>query len=165
MMIVEFWIDDAKNLASNRHEVQSAIGRALAELESEREVPVGFHAGTIASFNVFDIPVGAEIPRFADNALTIGINRSTGYGGMTWWGEQVAENPDQAFWMTANENPPTFDPRVTADPCYPLWYDKRNVVPVGQIAAAVEEFCFNKGRRPTLLAWQPGTVNGQRLGL
>ncbi|MFD3442618.1 Imm1 family immunity protein [Streptomyces sp. NPDC058685] len=162
-MIVEFWIGGEKNLAFERHEVQSAIDRALNELESEQEVPVGFYAGTIASFHVFDIPAGVEVPRYADNALTLGVNRATGYGGMTWWGEEIPEDPEIAHWITISRNPPSFDPRVTADPGYPLWYDRRNVVPVGEISAALEEFCFNNGKRPAIVEWEPGTVNGQRL--
>ncbi|MCX4870845.1 Imm1 family immunity protein [Streptomyces sp. NBC_00257] len=162
-MIVEFWIGGKRNLASDRHEVQKAIERALNEIESEREVPVGFYAGTIASFHVFNIPAGSEVPRFADNALTVGINRATGYGGMTWWGEKIPEYPDQAHWVTRNRNPPNFDPRVTADPGHPLWYDKRNVVPMKEVASALEDFCFNNGKRPTVVEWEPSTVNGQRL--
>ncbi|MFE8975833.1 Imm1 family immunity protein [Streptomyces cyaneofuscatus] len=162
-MIVEFWIGGERNFASSRSEVQNAVARALAELKSERQVPVGFSAGTKASFHVFDIPAGSEIPRFADNSLIVGVNRDTGFGGMTWWGEKIPEYGDQVYWITKNEDPPAFDPRVTADPGHPLWYDRRNVLPVGQIAAAIEEFCLDNGRRPTLVSWEPGTVNGQRL--
>ncbi|MDP5309331.1 Imm1 family immunity protein (plasmid) [Streptomyces sp. NBC_01220] len=164
-MIVEVWIGGKMNHASDQHEVQGSIERALSELESEREVPVGFYAGTIASFHVFDVPAGEEVPEFADNSLTVGVNRATGYGGMCWWGERVPENPDQAHWVSRNETPPSFDPRVTADPGYPLWYDKRNVIPISEVASAIEEFCFNRGKRPTNVKWEPGTVNGQRLNL
>ncbi|MGW1813048.1 Imm1 family immunity protein [Streptomyces sp. NPDC002125] len=162
-MIFEVWIGGERNRVSDQCEVRRLIERALSELESERDVPIGFHAGTIASFHVFDVPAGSELPRFADNALTVGVNLATGYGGFTWWGEEVVENPDQEHWVSRNPNPPSFDPRVTADPGYPLWYDKRNVIPVEKVAAVIEEFCFNKGRRPSLVEWEPGTVNGQRL--
>lgn len=163
-MIVEVWIGPERNLVSDQHEVRKLVERALNELESERAVPTGFHAGTIASFHVFDVPAEAEIPRFADNALTVGVNRATRYGGFTWWGEEIPENPDQAHWVSRNQNPPSFDPRVTADPGYPLWYDKRSVIPMEEVASVIEEFCFNQGRRPSLINWEPGTVNGQRLG-
>ncbi|MFC8230711.1 Imm1 family immunity protein [Streptomyces sp. NPDC057287] len=162
-MIVEVWIGGERNRVSGQNEVRKLVERVLNELESDRPVPIGFHAGAIASFHVFDVPVGAEIPRFADNALTVGLNRSTGYGGFTWWGEEIAENPDQAHWVSRNQDPPILDPRVTADPGYPLWYDRRNVIPMKEVAAVIEEFCFNKGRRPPHIEWEPGTVNGQRL--
>ncbi|MFC8593247.1 Imm1 family immunity protein [Streptomyces atroolivaceus] len=162
-MIVEVWIGAERNRVSDQHEVRKLIKRAMNELESERDVPIGFHAGTIASFHVFDVPAGREIPRFADNALTVGVNLATGYGGITWWGEEIPENPDQVHWVSRNQDPPNFDPRVTADPGYPLWYEKRNVIHAEQVASVIEEFCFNKGRRPSLIKWEPSTVNGQRL--
>ncbi|MDG9687903.1 Imm1 family immunity protein [Streptomyces sp. DH18] len=162
-MIVEFWIGGIKNLAYNQYEAREAIQRTLNELESERTVHLGFHAGTIASFHVHNVPLGAGLPEFADNALTVGINKDSGFGGMTWWGEQIPEYPDQAHWISRNRNPPDCDPRVTADPGYPLWFDRRNVLPVGKVALAIEEFCFNDGRRPTSTEWEPGTVNGGRL--
>lgn len=149
--------------AATRHDVKSAIARALAELESEREVPIGFDPGTTASFHVFDIPTDAEIPKTAENSLTVGVNRATGYGGMVWWGEQYLEDTGHLSWVSKSENPPTFDPRVTADPCYPLWYDKQNVVPIQKVHEALEEFCFTGGKRPTAVEWEPSTVNGQRL--
>ncbi|MFG2615801.1 Imm1 family immunity protein [Streptomyces anulatus] len=162
-MIVEFWIGGKKNLAYDQREIHEAIVRTLEELESERKVPVGFHAGTIAAFHVYDIPVGAGFPEFADNALTVGINKATGFGGMTWWGEQIPEHPDQAHWVSRNRNPPDFDPRVTADPGHPLWFDRKNVLPIKEVASAIEEFCFNGGRRPACIEWEPSTVNGRRL--
>ncbi|MEV6400549.1 Imm1 family immunity protein [Streptomyces sp. NPDC051907] len=124
---------------------------------------VGFYPGAIGSFHVFDIPAGLEVPETAENSLIVGVNRDTGYGGMIWWGEEVPEDPDRFYWVAKNRNPPNFDPRVTADPGYPLWYDKRNVVPMEEVKAALEEFCFNGGRRPTVVEWEPGTANGQRL--
>ncbi|MFF4755669.1 Imm1 family immunity protein [Streptomyces sp. NPDC002514] len=95
--------------------------------------------------------------------LLVGVNRKTGYGGMIWWGEEIPEDPDQFYWVSCNENPPSFDPRVTADPGYPLWYDRKNVVPVEDIETALNEFCFNRGRRPTAVGWEPSTANGQPL--
>ncbi|MFF1417334.1 Imm1 family immunity protein [Streptomyces sp. NPDC058280] len=54
-------------------------------------------------------------------------------------------------------------PQLRPDPCYPLWFDKQNVVPLDKVRAALEEFCFNDGKRPTSVDWEPGTMNGQRL--
>nr|CAK50885.1 conserved hypothetical protein [Streptomyces ambofaciens]CAK51123.1 conserved hypothetical protein [Streptomyces ambofaciens] len=149
--------------ATTRQGVDVAITRALAELESERKVSVGFDPGTTASFHVFDIPADAEVPKTAENSLTLGVNRATGYGGLIWWGEQFLEDTGHLTWVTKGDNPPTFDPRVTADPCYPLWYDKQNVVPLQKVQDALREFCFNGGSRPTVVEWEPSTVNGQRL--
>lgn len=162
-MIVEFWLNGEMRRVSQRDEIESAITRVMSELEAEREVPVGFDPGTTATFHAFDIPAGSEVPQVAENALVVGVNRATGYGGLTWWGEEVPENPDQLYWVTKNETPPSFDPRVTADPCYPLWYDKRNVIPLEEVRAAIEQFCFTGGKRPTIVSWDPSTVNGQRL--
>ncbi|XVV39212.1 Imm1 family immunity protein [Streptomyces sp. CA-100214] len=162
-MIVEFWINGEVGHAAKRRDVNTAITRALVELESERKVPVGFDPGTTASFHVFDIPADADIPKTADNSLTVGVNRSTGYGGLVWWGEQYLEDTGHLSFVTKSENPPDFDPRVTADPCHPLWYDKQNVVPIQMVQEALEEFCFNGGNRPTAVEWEPSTVNGQRL--
>ncbi|MFE1963256.1 Imm1 family immunity protein [Streptomyces sp. NPDC059479] len=164
-MILEFWINGEMKRTSEWSEVEVAIGRVPAELESERAVPVGFDAGSIAAFHFFDIPAGSEVPRTAENALHVGLNRTTGYGGMTWWGEKIPESPNQFYWVTKSNNPPSFDPRVTADPGYPLWYDKQNVIPVDEVEAALKEFCLNKGKRPTVVEWEPGTVNGQSLSL
>ncbi|MFF1511919.1 Imm1 family immunity protein [Streptomyces sp. NPDC058326] len=162
-MIIEFWIDGEMNRVSGRHEVEVAVDRVINELEAEREVPIGFYPGTIASFHVFDIPEGAEVPEVAENSLIVGVNRTTGYGGMIWWGEEIPEDPNQFYWVTRNEDPPSVDPRVTADPGHPLWYDRRNVVPLTDIKSALVEFCFSGGKRPVSVEWEPSTANGQRL--
>ncbi|MEU3984139.1 Imm1 family immunity protein [Streptomyces sp. NPDC026672] len=162
-MIVEFWINGEMKRTSAPQEVKIAIDRALNELESEREVPLGFDAGSIASFHVFDLPEGTEVPAVAENSLIVGVNRDSGYGGMIWWGEEIPEDPDQFYWVSHNETPPSFDPRVTSDPGYPLWYERCNVVPVDRVEAALKEFCFNQGKRPTVVDWEPSTANGQRL--
>lgn len=162
-MIIEFWIGGIEEMAYGRPETQEAIWRTLNELQSERQVPVGFHAGTIASFHVHNVPLGTGVPDFSDDALTVGINTATGFGGMAWSGEQIPEYPDHAHWVSRNRNPPNFDPRVTVDPGCPLWFDKRNVLPVQEVALAIEEFCFNGGKRPNSIDWEPGTVNGGRL--
>ncbi|MDX2850982.1 Imm1 family immunity protein [Streptomyces sp. PA03-3a] len=162
-MIVEFWINGVMGRVSEPRDVEIAISRALNELESEREVAVGFDAGSVAAFHVFNLPAGAEIPAVAENSLMLGVNRQTGYGGMIWWGEEDPDAPDQFYWVSHNENPPSFDPRVTADPGYPLWYERRNVVTVDVIEAALTEFCVNHGKRPTVVGWEPSTANGQPL--
>ncbi|MFE2046616.1 Imm1 family immunity protein [Streptomyces sp. NPDC059477] len=148
---------------STVQEVEIAIGRALNELESERKVPLGFNAGSTGAFHVFDLPEGEKAPAVAESSLIVGVNRETGYGGMIWWGEVIAEDPDQFYWMSRGKNPPSFDPRVTADAGYPLWYQPRNVVPLERVEAALKEFCFNQGMRPTAVDWEPSTANGQPL--
>ncbi|MEU3401781.1 Imm1 family immunity protein [Streptomyces filamentosus] len=162
-MILEFRISGEVHHISEGIDIVKAIERTLQELEAEREVPVGFFPGTTASFHVFNIPAGSEVPRSAENSLVVGINRDTGYGGMTWAGEEIPEDPDQIWWILSNENPPQRDPRVIADQGYPLWYDKRNVLPLDAVKKALEEFCFGNGKRPQSVQWEPGTVNGQRL--
>ncbi|MEU2502994.1 Imm1 family immunity protein [Streptomyces pseudogriseolus] len=162
-MIIEFWINGEMKRVSKPQEVEIAIYRALNELESEREVPVGFDPGSTGAFHVFDLPEEGEVPAVADNSLTVGVNRETGYGGLIWWGEEIPEDPDQFYWVSHNSNPPSFDPRVTADPGYPLWFNQQNVVSLEKVEAALREFCFNQGKRPTVVDWEPSTVNGQPL--
>jgi hypothetical protein len=159
-MILEFWIGHEMKRTSEWSEVETAIGRVLTELKSEGKGG-GLSPGTVGAFHFFDLPEGSEVPKFAGNSIRLGVNRTTGYGGMTWWGEQMPEDPTQFFWMTKGKNPPSFDPRVTADPGFPKWYDRRNVIPIDEVEAALREFCSNKGKRPTVVDWEPSTANGQ----
>ncbi|MER6853750.1 Imm1 family immunity protein [Streptomyces flaveolus] len=161
-MIVEVWFDAERNRISEPHEVDAFIARVMKELKSERKVAVGFDPGSTATFHVFDAPEG-EVPDRADNSLTVGLNRAAGYGGMIWWGEEIPENPDQFYWVTKGTNLPSYDPRVTADPGYPLWYQGRSVVPAEKVRAAIEEFCYRNGKRPTVVEWEPCNPSGQPL--
>ncbi|MFJ3213988.1 Imm1 family immunity protein [Streptomyces flaveolus] len=161
-MIVELWIDGEMQRISSSNEVDIAITRVMNELESERKVPVGFDPGSTATFHVFDAPAG-ELPDRAENSLTVGLNRATGYGGMIWWGEEIPDNPEQFYWVSKSADPPSYDPRVTADPGYPLWYQRRSVVPAEKVRAAIEEFCYRNGKRPTVVEWEPCNPSGQPL--
>ncbi|MFB7779701.1 Imm1 family immunity protein [Streptomyces bauhiniae] len=75
----------------------------------------------------------------------------------------MPEDPEQFFWVTKGRVVPKVDPRVTADPGYPLWYQRRSVVPSTDVKAAILEFCHNDGRRPTIVEWEPSTPSGQPL--
>ncbi|MEU9920486.1 Imm1 family immunity protein [Streptomyces griseoluteus] len=151
------------NRVSGLGEVDAVVTRVLSKLESERSVPIGFDPGSTATFHVFDLPSKSLIPDQAENSLTVGLNRATGFGGMIWWGEEMPEDPEQFFWVTKGRVAPEYDPRVTADPGYPLWYQRRSVVPSTDVKAAILEFCHNNGRRPTNVEWEPSTPSGQPL--
>ncbi|WP_338672183.1 Imm1 family immunity protein [Streptomyces sp. SCSIO 30461] len=161
-MIVEYWLDGEAYHVSARRDIDSAITKVIEALEWERPVPVGFFPGTVGEFHVFNVSEISEIPPYAENSLRIGINKETKFGGMTWSGED-SEHSDHFHWITKNDSPPDFDPRVTSDDGHPLWYDRRNVIPIEKIRTAIEEYFFNGGLRPPSLEWEPGTVHGQRL--
>lgn len=162
-MIIECWIDGEMRRVSARCEVEAAISKALNELYSEGKASVGIDPGSIATFHVFDVLAESDLPDRAENSLTVGVNRRTGFGGMIWWGEEIRENPAQFHWVSKSENPPGFDPRVIADPGQPLWYDKQSCVSLKEVELALKEFCFNAGKQPTVVKWEPSTANGERL--
>ncbi|MGW7090682.1 Imm1 family immunity protein [Streptomyces sp. NPDC054874] len=164
-MIVEYWIDAEMHRASSRRDVEAGVSRALNELYSGGEPSIGIDSGSIAMFHVFDVSDESEIPDRAANGLTLGINQRTGFGGMIWYGEEIPENPSQFHWVSKSENPPDIDPRVIADPWEPLWYAKESCLPVGEIERSLREFCFEAGKRPTAVEWEPSSANGRRLHL
>jgi hypothetical protein len=65
--------------------------------------------------------------------------------------------------VSDNPRPPDFDPRVVADPGYPLFHDPSSTLPLDQVRAALEEFCYSGvGDRPVSVQWIKGDINGRR---
>lgn len=104
-----------------------------------------------------------------DNYLRAGVNASTGYGGLVWYvspkrAEASGDEVSQWCWVSDNQFPPGFDPKVFSDPGSPLCYDPRSTLPVSQVRSALEEFCrFGTGNRPECINWVHGEINGERL--
>ncbi|MGW2647851.1 Imm1 family immunity protein [Streptomyces sp. NPDC001393] len=106
-----------------------------------------------------------------DNHLHVGVNSSTGYGGLVWYvspkrADESGDEISQWCWVSDNPTPPEFDPQVLSDPGSPLCYDPRSTLPVTQVRAALEEFCrTGTGDRPECINWVRGEINGERLKL
>ncbi|GHD63820.1 hypothetical protein GCM10010317_061190 [Streptomyces mirabilis] len=104
-----------------------------------------------------------------DNFLHVGVNSSTGYGGLVWYvspkrAEESGDEKSQSCWVSDNPAPPDFDPRVLSDPGCPLCYDPRSTLPVARVRAALREFCrMGTGDRPECVQWVRGEINGERL--
>ncbi|MBB4963486.1 Imm1 family immunity protein [Saccharothrix violaceirubra] len=104
-----------------------------------------------------------------DNYLYVAVNRSTGYGGLTWMagGERALNGSDgisDGIWVSDNASFPDFDPRVVSDPGFPLFYDPRSTVPISQVRLVLENFCSARtGDRPDGIEWVLGELNGQRV--
>ncbi|MEU1798272.1 Imm1 family immunity protein [Streptomyces californicus] len=106
-----------------------------------------------------------------DNMLSIGVNFSTGYGGIIWYcdgnlsrrvsaelGHDVAYYP----WVSLNPNPPQVDPRVMSDLSCPTFFDRVSAVPLSLIRATVEEyFSAGTGFRPAKVKWAKGHYTGE----
>ncbi|MGA5729594.1 Imm1 family immunity protein [Streptomyces seoulensis] len=106
-----------------------------------------------------------------DNVLSIGIDHSTGYGGLLWYcdgglvdrvaesaGAEVATNA----WVSLNENPPETDPRVLSDPSCPSFFDRVSALPLLAVRSVVEEY-FQEGNgfRPKSIHWAKGHFTGE----
>ncbi|MER7757358.1 Imm1 family immunity protein [Kitasatospora sp. NPDC097643] len=104
-----------------------------------------------------------------DNALHVGVNSSTGFGGLVWYvspkrAEVAGDEKSQWCWVSDNPSPPGFDPMVLSDPGSPMCFDPRSTLPVDLIRAALEEFCRKgSGDRPECIQWVHGEINGERL--
>lgn len=100
------------------------------------------------------------------NSLQVSVNLSTGYGGLIWCVSQGDPRRGGIYdyvWISDNEHPPDFDPRVISDAGYPLFHDRSSTLPISVVRAAVEEFCrTGTGERPECVRWVRGQVNGQR---
>lgn len=162
-MIVEVSLNGETWRVSSEDEIRKLISHVIAELESERPAAVGIDPGTTASMHVFDVSNEADLPPYAENSLRIGVNRATGYGGLTWWGPELDGQPNEPYWVTDNDSPPNSDPRVTSDQCFPLWYDRISTIAVEDVAKAMMEFCSGKGARPATVKWARADASGQRL--
>ncbi|MFI0242277.1 Imm1 family immunity protein [Streptomyces sp. NPDC016845] len=162
-MIVELWVDGEMRRVSTQEDAEKAINEALTAIHPDDEVEAGIEPNSIATLHVYNVAEETNLPERPENSLTIGVNRRTGFGGMTWWGEEIPEDPTQFHWVSATDSPPELDPRVIADPWHPLWYGKYNCIPMKKVEMAVAEFWRSGGKRPTIVNWEPSTANGESL--
>jgi Immunity protein Imm1 len=129
----------------------------------------GVGVGDPVSFSFADRRHTAETRGWwPDNYLRVGVNSSTGYGGLVWHvspkrAGASGDDKSQWCWVSDNPTPPDFDPKVFSDPGSPLCYDPRSTLPVLRVRAALEEFCrTGTGERPECIQWVRGEINGER---
>jgi hypothetical protein len=141
------------------------ITDVLEGLEPEILDPV-YSPGEDAWFMISDRRHN-DTDRVAGNYLRVGVNVATGYGGLIWCLDRADPEEDAIrghVWVSDNPNPPDHDPRVVADPGYPLFHEPRSVFPVVQVRSALEEYCrVGTGDRPECINWARGELNGRRL--
>jgi Immunity protein Imm1 len=135
--------------------------------------------GTLTMSVLRTMEAGSEIASFGfsdrrhsgvsgpDNNLRLAINRETGFGGLIWFVDRSSPRQGEIFdyvWVSDNPEPPVEDPRVASDPWTPVYLDRRSVLPLSRIRAALEEFCrVGSGVRPESIDWVRGQMNGMRL--
>jgi len=129
----------------------------------------GVGVGDYVTFSFADDRYVGSERRHLDNHLHVGVNASSGYGGLAWWvtpKRAVAEGTETAqwCWVSDNPNPPSTNPLVLSDPNSPILYDPRSTLPVDEVRSALEEFCRSgTGGRPECISWVHGEINGERL--
>jgi hypothetical protein len=90
--------------------------------------------------------------------LRVSLNTPTGYGAMIW-----VDRENGNVWVSDSPSPPAYDPRVVADPHYPLFHDPDSALPLEQFKTALEEFCYaGTGERPASVRWVRGDMSGRR---
>ncbi|MEU8701652.1 Imm1 family immunity protein [Streptomyces sp. NPDC048680] len=118
----------------------------------------------------FQVVHGREDPA-DDNVLSVGINFSSGYGGLLWYCDgmlarqvsaEVGHDVAYHAWVSLNPTPPHSDPKVLSDPSCPTFFDRISVLPLPSIRSVVEEY-FRKGTgfRPTQVQWVKGHYTGE----
>lgn len=145
--------------AQSSSEVADVIAKLMSSLNSD-DSPEGVMAsGDIAILCFADECLRAKRPPQGNEShLQVSMNRATGYGALMWY------LPDgESVWISDNVNPPGFDPRVIADPGYPLFHDPASTLPLDQFRIVLEEFCYSgTGGRPTGINWISGDMCGRR---
>lgn len=166
-LILNVRIGGAYHHAETWPEMSSVIDLVLRE--QHVSIP-GVGIGDPVSFSFAEYRRTAETRGlWPDNYLRIGVNSTTGYGGLVWYvspkrAEASGEEKDQYCWVSDNPNPPNFDPQVLSDPGSPLCYDRRSTMPISCVREALEEFCrMATGDRPEFISWVRGEINGERI--
>jgi hypothetical protein len=106
-----------------------------------------------------------------DNVLSIGVDCSSGYGGLLWYCDGLlvdlvaaAVGTDVAshVWASLNPTPPESDPKVLSDPSCPSFFDRISVLPLPAVRSTVEEF-FHEGTgfRSTQIQWAKANFTGE----
>ncbi|GHB10075.1 Imm1 family immunity protein [Streptomyces termitum] len=114
-----------------------------------------------------------ESPAHTEASLTVTVNHDNGYGGLVWYvdgetarrlagstGQEVADS----VWVSANSNPPEFEPKILVDPWAPTYIHRTCAFPVEVLRVALGEFCANgNGDRPTCIEWTQANFDGTLL--
>ncbi|MER6216238.1 Imm1 family immunity protein [Streptomyces sp. NPDC001674] len=106
-------------------------------------------------------------------SLTVTVNHENGYGGLVWYAdgntakrltETKGEEFSDSIWVSANPNPPEFEPEILSDPWAPAYIHRTSALPLADIRSALKEFCTTgNGDRPTCIGWVEGNFNGTPL--
>ncbi|WP_405668827.1 Imm1 family immunity protein [Streptomyces sp. NBC_01166] len=150
-------------------ETQSAVGEYLNALfaDGHRIKP----SVDLAFQVIWDVAADKNYATPPDNVLSIGINFSSGYGGLLWYSDgmlshqisaEVGHDIANHAWVSLNPTPPHSDPRVLSDPSCPTFFDRLSAVPLSSIRPVVEEY-FREGTgfRPTQVQWTKGHYTGE----
>jgi len=161
-MFLNAYVDDQWHNAETAQEVTSLLSEVIAALKHESDHPLGaVNPGTIAVLCFADERFSHKDwgTNGAKGNLVIAVNKETGYGALMWdWGPG-----DDQVWVSDNPEPPDFDPRVVADPGYPLFHDPASTLPIQKFREVLEEFCFaGTGERPTGVRWVRSDPCGRR---
>ncbi|MEU6380315.1 Imm1 family immunity protein [Streptomyces sp. NPDC046909] len=169
-MILNAVIHGTYYYAETWPEMSVLIAEVMENLGSEESDGQWVSPGEQACFMFADGRHASDVNTWwPDNYLYVSMNRSTGYGGFTWFvGAERAEEANDGIsdhvWVSDNSSPPEFDPRVVSDPGFPLFYHPRSVIPASQVHIVLEEFCRRgTGDRPESVSWVCGETNGRRL--
>ncbi|MFK0145324.1 Imm1 family immunity protein [Streptomyces griseus] len=147
--------------ARSEAEIASLIDHIMSDLLQGGRTPEGFEiVPEHATVTIVEdgYPERAE-KLWPASYLHVSVNTSNGYGALRWFsttppnGED--ENPMNRFvWVSANPDPPTFDPKLILDASTPLYYPRESAFPVAEVRAGLEEFCrVRSGVRPESIPW------------
>ncbi|WP_079163269.1 Imm1 family immunity protein [Streptomyces canus] len=120
---------------------------------------------------IWDVAADKIYAPTPDNVLSIGIDFSSGYGGLLWYCDgiishrvsaEVGHDVANHAWVSLNPAPPDSDPKVLSDPGCPTFFDRVSVMPLSGIRPVVEEY-FREGTgfRPTQVQWTKGHYTGE----
>ena len=141
-----------------REEIARLIPELIATLDYERTKNGWQYNGDDAWLFFSEERIEGHDGSWPRPCMRVAINRATGYGALIWYDE--APSP---IWVSDNPRPPDFDPRVVADPGYPLFHDPSSTLPLDQVRIALEEFCYSgAGDRPASVKWIRGDMRGRR---
>ncbi|CAC36723.1 Imm1 family immunity protein [Streptomyces sp. NRRL_B-16638] len=147
--------------ARTKEEVDSLIDHIMSDLIQAGETPDGFEI--IPERAVLSVVEG-KYPeetdeRWPSNYLYISLNTTEGYGALKWWTSVVSDGAreddvSRFVWTSGNQNPPSSDPRLIADPGTPSYYPRQAAIPSHQVREVLEEFCrAGTGARPGCIPW------------
>ncbi|MFG2356829.1 Imm1 family immunity protein [Streptomyces sp. NPDC048521] len=156
--------------AEGQPEISAVIDRVMSTMRGERTDVNWISAGDDAIFSFADSRhTNDTFDWWPDNYLHVAANPTSGYGALIWYvdaerAERAKDGISDYTWVSDNENPPAFDPRVVRDPAIPEFHDPRSTIPIPLVRKAVEEFCGTAtGDRPRCVHWVRSSSRGERI--